>query len=218
MPSNEFMAPPALEGAPLPQSSRGSRVFRELIETILLTVIIFFVVRLAVQNFRVDGTSMMSTVRNNDLVLVNKVDYLLSSPQTGDVIVFKPPVEKSEDFIKRVIGTPGDVVQVRANQGVWLNGKKLNEPYLQSSGCPNAPPTKPWECEIPNYNWGPATVPQGDYFVLGDDRNDSYDSHAWCPVPGDIHPCDVTWVPRSAIIGKALIAYWPVTDFKFFGF
>lgn len=201
-------------------------------ETVLLTVIIFLVVRLAVQNFRVDGTSMLYTVRNNDLVLVDKVDYLFSSPSRGDVIVFHPPVDPKSDYIKRVIGTPGDVVQIKANKGVWINGKKLNEPYLLKF-CPgNAPGTAPaitapsasdvnsYKCEIPNYNWGPAKVPRGKYFVLGDNRNDSYDSHAWCSQggAGDTEPCSLTWVKQSAIVGKAFVAYWPFSDFKFFSF
>ena len=190
-------------------------------------MIIFFVVRLAVQNFRVDGISMLNTVQNNDLVLVNKVDYLLSSPHTGNIIVFKPPIEPSEDYIKRVIGTPGDLVQIRMNQGVWLNGQKLSEPYLRTTGCPtgsiyhDGAASRPFpdtpDCETPNYNWGPARVPKGKYFVLGDNRNASYDSHEWCG-PNDPNPCSKTWVVRSAIIGKALVAYWPLSDFKFFGF
>jgi signal peptidase I len=216
------------QDAPPKPKRRGSRLLRELVETILLTLLIFFGVRLAVQNFRVDGISMETTVHNSDLVLVNKVSYMLSSPSRGDIVVFKPPplIGQGQDFIKRVIAVPGDTVQIRANLGVWLNGKKLNEPYLNSSACPNPPPLKPWLCEIPNYNWGPATVPSGKYFVLGDDRNDSYDSHAWC---GEnlVRPCTViengvlvksTWVPRSTIVGKALVSFWPIFDFRFFGF
>jgi signal peptidase I len=173
-------------------------------------VLIFLVVRLAVQNFRVDGVSMMPTVKNGELVLVNKVDYLLESPQRGDVIVFHFPLNPKEDFIKRVIGTPGDSVRIKAGQGVWVNNHKLKEPYIAA---------------IPNYNFPtssacPAHVPRNDYFVLGDNRNNSYDSHAWC------------FVPRANIIGKAFISYWPVltnchwngiipscgTDLKFFLF
>ena len=113
---------------------------------IVLTLVIFLVVRVAVQNFRVSGTSMVPTVHNGDLVLVNELDYLLSSPHDGDVIVFRAPSkaltygETHEDYIKRVIGTPGDTVEVKANQGVWVDGKKLSEPYI---------------AQIPNYNYGP---------------------------------------------------------------
>lgn len=184
-----------------PRRNRSARIVRELVETILLTVVIFFLVRLAVQNFRVQGTSMLTTVKNNDLVLVNKFDYLVSSPHTGDIIVFHPPVATS-DYIKRIIGMPGDTIRIRANLGVWRNGKRLNEPY---------------ENAVPNYNWGPATVPPNEYFVLGDNRNGSYDSHAWCGI-GNTHPCSDTWVQRDKIIGKALVAYWPLSDFSFFGF
>jgi signal peptidase I len=186
-------------------TTRSAKIVREIVETIVLTVLIFLVVRLAVQNFRVDGTSMLPTVKNGELVLVNKVDYLLESPQRDDVVVFHFPLNPREDFIKRVIATPGDSVRVRAGQGVWVDDRKLKEPYI---------------AQIPNYDYGPSTVPKNDYFVLGDNRNDSYDSHAW------------GFVPRGNIIGKAFIAYWPVltnchlngiipncgTDVKFFSF
>jgi signal peptidase I len=189
--------------------SRSAKIVREIVETIILTVLIFLVVRLAVQNFRVDGTSMLPTVKNGELVLVNKVDYLVGSPARGDVVVFHFPLNPSQDFIKRVIATPGDTVRIRAGQGVWVDDKKLSEPYIAA---------------IPNYNYpitgGPAKVPKDDYFVLGDNRNDSYDSHAW------------GFVPRHNIIGKALVAYWPIltnchwkgilpscsSDLKFFSF
>lgn len=156
---------------------------------------------------------MMPTVKNGNLVLVNKVDYLIGSPQTGDVIVFHYPREPSEDFIKRVIATPGETVEIKTDKGVWVNGRKLNEPYIEA---------------IPDYPHEPDTygvdvrlnVPKNDYFVLGDNRNNSFDSHDW------------GFVPRQNIIGKALVAYWPVitdchfngivpscsSDFKFFSF
>ncbi|HEV3311692.1 MAG TPA: signal peptidase I [Chloroflexota bacterium] len=185
-----------------PPSDRTAKVVREIVETIILTVLIFFVVRLVVQNFRVDGISMFPTVKNGDLVLVNKADYLIGSPGRGDVIVFHPPIAPKEDYIKRVIGIPGDVVRIRVNQGVWINGHKVPEPYIPAS-------------QIPDYNWGPEKVPKNDYFVLGDNRNQSYDSHAWI---NDATQKPDPWVPRSAIIGKALIAYWPFGDMKFFNF
>ncbi len=173
--------------APPPQKQRRS-IVRELVETAVLTVAIFLLVRVAVQNFKVEGDSMLPNMHNGEYILVNKVDYYFESPSRGDIIVFKavPAGQPYRDFIKRVIGLPGDVVKVR-NQTVYINGHLLHEPYHH----------------FPiNYTFGPERVPKDDYFVLGDHRNDSYDSSKW-PTP---------WLPRSDIIGKAWIAYWPLDD------
>lgn len=168
---------------------RGSTV-RELLETALLTLLIFLVVKGALQNFRVEGQSMEPNLHNGEYILVNKVDYLLHPPQRGDVVVFKAVAanQPDKDFIKRVIGLPGDTVSVRG-QSVYINGHVLNEPYHH---------------EPFNYTFGPRKVPPNDYFVLGDHRNDSDDSHMWAS----------TWLRRSDIIGKAWIAYWPPKDIE----
>src|SRR5579884_1499626 len=170
-----------------PRKKRRSLV-RELVETAVLTIAIFLLVRVAVQNFKVEGESMLPNLQNGEYILVNKVDYYFQSPQRGDIVVFKavPAGQPNRDFIKRVIGLPGDTVAVKG-KFVYVNGHKLDEPY-------NHYPM--------GYTFGPKRVPPGDYFVLGDHRNDSYDSHAW-PTP---------WLPKADIIGKAWIAYWPVSE------
>jgi signal peptidase I len=121
---------------------------------------------------------------------VNKVDYMIHSPQRGDIIVFRavPAGQPDKDFIKRVIGLPGETVAVH-NDAVYINNKKLSEPYIST------PPT---------YTWGPAVVPKNDYFVLGDNRNNSQDSHLW------------RWLPKQYIIGKAWISYWPPKELHVF--
>ena len=169
---------------------KGRSFLRELLEMAILTIAIFLVVRVALQNFRVEGESMEPNLHNDEYILVNKIDYLLHSPQRGDVIVFKavPANEPDKDFIKRVIGLPGETVQVK-NETVYINGHKLNEPY-------NHYP--------PEYTFGPSKVPPGSYFVLGDNRNNSEDSHLW------------KWLPRSDIIGKAWVSYWPPSDLHIF--
>jgi signal peptidase I len=181
-------------------ASPENRWLREALETVLFIVIIVVAVRFSVQNFRVDGKSMTPTVHDNELVLVDKLDYDFTSPKIGDIVVFKAPPDPSEDFIKRIIGTPGDQIQIKSGVGVFVNGHLLHEPYIKA---------------IPTYSWPPGggseQVPPNDYFVLGDNRNDSYDSHAW---PTSVGP----WVPRSDIIGKAIVSYWPPSDFKFFSF
>lgn len=173
--------------------ARRRSAVRELVETAILTVAIFLVVRVALQNFRVEGDSMLPNLQNGEYILVNKVDYLLHPPQRGDIVVFKavPAGEPDKDFIKRVIGLPGDRVAVR-NNTVFVDGRALHEPYRHY-------PEK--------YTWGPETVPANDYFVLGDHRDNSYDSSKWA----------TPWLPRDDIIGKAWVAYWPLHDLALFG-
>src|SRR6516225_1485160 len=140
-------------------------ILRELLETAVLTVAIFLVVRVALQNFKVEGESMNPNLQNGEYILVNKIDYMLHSPQRGDIVVFHADQagQPDKDFIKRVIGLPGDTVEVK-NNAVYINGKALKEPYID---------------QAPAYTFPKSTVPPGDYFVLGDNRNNSQDSHLW---------------------------------------
>jgi signal peptidase I len=169
-------------------------LLRELLETAVLTIAIFLVVRIALQNFKVEGESMEPNLHNDEYILVNKVDYLVHAPQRGDVIVFRavPAGQPDRDFIKRVIGLPGERVAVRHNT-VYINGTALHEPY------PRYPA---------DYTFGPRVVPPNDYFVLGDHRNNSFDSSKWTPSP---------WLPKSDIVGKAWVAYWPPGEASVFG-
>jgi len=208
----------------LRRSSAGSRirkVGRELAETVILAVLIFFAVKAVVQNFRVEGASMEPSLQTEEYLLVNKAIYfrvdmdkvhqflpfipgdngeekhLFRAPRRGDVIVFRFPMDPSRDFIKRVIGVPGDTVEVK-DEKVYINGAPLVEPYILAT---------------PNYTYGPKTVPPGEFFVLGDNRRNSYDSHAWgntCPAQ---QQCD--FVPEENIIGQAWISYWPLDAFGF---
>lgn len=170
-------------------------IVRELVETAVLTIAIFLVVRVALQNFKVEGQSMEPNLHNNEYILVNKVDYMIHNPQRGDVIVFHaiPAGQPDKDFIKRVIGLPGETVAIH-NKTVFINGKALKEPYIDGF-------------HKPLYSWGPRKVPSGDYFVLGDNRNNSDDSHLWPLTP---------WLSKGDIIGKAWVAYWPPSDMQVF--
>ncbi len=196
-------------------SARLRRVGRELAETVILAVLIFFAVKAVVQNFRVEGSSMEPTLSGEQYLLVNKALYfrvdmeqvhrflpfisddggrerhLFRAPRRGDIIVFRFHLDTSRDFIKRVIGVPGDTVEVRDGT-VYINGAPLKEDYILASA---------------NYSYGPKTVPDGHYFVLGDNRRNSFDSHAWgsnCPQQ---QQCD--FVPEENIIGQAWVSYWP---------
>ncbi len=155
--------------------------FREILITLLMAVVIFFAVQSTVQTFVVVYSSMQPTFQEGQRLLVNKAAYLFGQPSRGDVIIFKAPGSRTGDFIKRVIGLPGDVVEVKG-RAVYVNGSKLSEPYIK---------------DPPAYTLTPQTIPADDYFVLGDNRNNSDDSHA-----GYL-------VTRQSIIGKAWVSTWP---------
>ena len=164
----------------------GARLLREVLEVAILTLLFFGVVRLLVQNYRVDGPSMQRTLYTNEYILVDKATYYFHSPQRGDVIVFQYPLDTSKNFVKRVIGVPGDTVTIDTNGTVSVNGKPLNEPYVYQQLCP---------CDAKS-----VTLHADQYFVLGDHRGDSDDSRDWGAVP------------RKDIIGKAALVYWPLPD------
>jgi len=164
------------------QPSRLAVFFRELVETVLLALALFLVINLLTARVRVDGPSMEPSYYHNNRVVVSKVAYLLGDIQRGDVIVFPAPPNPDEDYIKRVIGLPGDVIEVR-NGTVYVNGEGLVEPYI------SAPPLS---------NMRKTSVPPEMVFVMGDNRNVSSDSRAWGPLP------------IKDIIGKAVFVYWPL--------
>src|SRR5260221_11124477 len=131
-----------------------SHLAREIVETVALTLLIFFVIRFAIQNYQVQGSSMEPGLTTYQYVLINKIAYLFHAPQRGDVIVFHWPVDTTKDLIKRVIGLPGDTIVTTINK-VQVNGVVLKEPYISM---PVNPGGKTW------------VVQPNDYFVLGDNR------------------------------------------------
>ncbi len=172
--------------ASTPQTKKSSRIIREIVETIALTLLLFLVINLAVQNYDVSGPSMEPSLHDQERIMVDKVSYRFRSPARGDVIVFVAPPEPSEDYVKRIIALPGDVITVRGTT-VIVDGVTLKETYVNPADQGNAYPTM--------IN---RMVPPNEYFVMGDDRVDSYDSRAW------------GFVPRSNIIGRAVLVYWPL--------
>lgn len=159
------------------------KFLREVGIIILIAIAIFVTFKLTIPNYEVRYSSMMPTIEPGELIIVNKVSYHFSGPERGDIIVFKPPLPNNTDerFIKRVIALPGDTVEVKDNK-VFVNGVPLEEEYIMES---------------PHYTMLPRAILEGEYFVLGDNRNNSNDSHGgWT-------------VPRKSIIGKAWFVYWP---------
>ncbi len=155
----------------------------DILETLLLAVLLFLGINTLTARVRVDGFSMLPTLQNGEYVLVNRLAYRFGQPERGDIIVFRFPVNPKEDLIKRVIGLPGEEVAITGGK-VYINGAALDEPYIAAA---------------PDYTtqW---SVPEGYLFVLGDNRNDSADSHSW------------GLLPINNVVGKAVLIYWPVTE------
>jgi len=159
------------------------RVFlREILGPILLAVIIFLILQATMQSFVVVGSSMKPSLYDGQRLLINKVVYSLHEPEVGDVVVFEPPNNQRADYIKRIIALPGDILEVKMGV-VYVNGSPLDErTYIK---------------ELPRYSLPQQKIPENEYFVLGDNRNNSNDSHnGWT-------------VPRQNIIGKAWLSIWP---------
>lgn len=158
------------------------RFLLDIVETLILSVVLFAAINAVSARIRVDGASMEPTLQSGEFVIVNKLAYVLGSPKIGDVIVFHFPRDPDQEYIKRVIGLPGDRISIKGGK-VYVNGQLLEEHYIA------APP-------VYEATWD---VPADSLFVLGDNRNNSSDSHNWGPVPLDY------------VVGKAIFVYWPPT-------
>lgn len=155
---------------------------RDTLVTIVLTIVIFILIQATVQVSIVNGSSMEPDLRDGQRIVVNKAVYLLHQPHRGDIIIFHPPQNSgTTPFIKRVIGLPGDTIEIKQGR-VYINGSPLEEPYIK---------------DAPAYTLVKKNVSGDSYFVLGDNRNNTSDSHIWGTVP------------RPNIIGKAWLTIWP---------
>ena len=183
--ASEVETAEAVENAE-PASPGWGRFFLDVLETLLLSAALFLAINALSARVRVDGFSMKPTLQDGEFVLVNRLAYRMGQPQRGDIIVFHFPLDPaSQDLIKRVIGLSGDHVVVR-NGVVTVNGQPLREPYIAAA---------------PLYS-GEWLIPDGELFVLGDNRNDSSDSHSW------------GMLPYKEIVGKAIFIYWPFPEWK----
>lgn len=199
------------------------RVVWEWAKSFQIAVLLFLVIRtFIVEAFKIPTGSMERTLLVGDFLLVNKAVYgaripftgkrlpALEVPERGDVVVFEYPVDPTKDFVKRLIGLPGDTVEMRDGV-VWLNGRMQDEPYVVhvKPGTDPANEEFRWQREFlvrsaqasvgyrpSRNNWGPLVVPEGKYFVLGDNRDDSSDSRYW------------GFVPQSAVKGRPLFVYY----------
>ncbi len=174
------------EAQPEGQGFKLARELKPWFRDILFAfAIAIFIVIFVVQPVKVEGTSMQPQLVDQERIFVNRFIYRFKDIQRGDVVVFWYPRDRSKSFIKRVLGVPGDEVEIR-NGTVYVNGAEVREPYL-----------------IPEFrdqkSFHRITVPPGQYFVLGDHRNSSNDSRSW------------GFVARQLIYGKAIFSYWPVS-------
>lgn len=178
--SGEFLA--STETAPQTAQPANTLfgIISEVFKTILFAVLLYFAISALTDRVRVENISMQPTLNEGELLVVYKLAYRLGEPHRGDIIVFHHNRQPPEDYIKRVIGLPGDEVRVEGGQ-VYVNGIALNEPYI---------------AEPPAYT-GVWEVPPDSLFVLGDNRNRSSDSRIW------------GFVPMSDVVGRAVLIYWP---------
>ena len=190
------------------------RIVREMIETVLLALLLFVLMEFSVQNFKVEGSSMKPTLSQDEYLLVNKVTYArigmdelatlvpllhewsrgserpiyaFTPPKHGDVVIFQFPNDPTRDFVKRVIGVPGDTIEIKRGE-VFRNGVALDEPFVTTPSSRTYPPVY---------------VEVGHYYVLGDNRRSSNDSRDW------------GLVPEENLIGQAWVRYWPPDSLGF---
>ena len=173
------------EIAPPPSRSVWIRFLLETLQTVILAVVLYFIIDSVVARVRVENISMEPTLQPGEFILVNKVVYRFGEVRHGDIIVFHYPQNPAEDYIKRIIGIPGDTVVIK-NQQVYINNQVIQEDYTAAP---------------PDYN-GQWVIPKDSLFVLGDNRNQSSDSHSW------------GYVPLNLVVGRAEVIYWPFNEVK----
>ncbi|MDY6878476.1 MAG: signal peptidase I [Chloroflexota bacterium] len=176
----EHIYPTDEERISLARAFGGRSLLREILETVLLTIIIFLALNTATGRFQVRGSSMEPTLHNGQYLVISKLTYWIHPPERGDIIVFHPPNSPAEDYIKRIVGLPGEQVEVRGGE-IWVDSASIEEPYITNPG----PYSSAW------------SLGDGEYFVLGDNRGNSNDSHSWGVLP------------EENIVGKAWLCYWP---------
>jgi signal peptidase I len=189
MTSDKTSQPPTLTPDPKPTPTTG-KLWRENLQMLGIALLLALLIRMFVAEPRyIPSDSMVPTLVVGDRLVVEKLSYHLHPPEFGDIVVFDPPPQlqvlgyaKDQAFIKRIIGKPGDMVQVKAGK-VWIDDRPLTEPYIAAT---------------PDYTWGPMRVPEDTYFVMGDNRRNSNDSHVW------------GFLPRNNIIGRAWFRFWPL--------
>jgi signal peptidase I len=161
-------------------------LFRDILIALAVVAVVFLLLHITLQSFRIYEYCMEPNFHEGERVLVNKMIYHFTDPKRGDVIVLHPPFDPKVVFIKRIIALPGDTVEVK-DGAVYVKGVRLDEPYAVA----------------PTYTFPLTEIPEGEYFVLGDNRNNANDSVDWGTVP------------RENIVGKVWLRYWPLGEWGF---
>ncbi|OPY58190.1 MAG: Signal peptidase I T [Pelotomaculum sp. PtaU1.Bin035] len=157
--------------------------FREIFESVAIAILLAVVIRLFVlEPFYIPSGSMEPTLKEHDRIIVSKLNYYFQEPKRGDIVVFKYPLDPKRNFVKRLIAVGGETVAIK-NSRLYINGQPVPENYL------------PQGLRFADY--GPKEVPEGSYFMMGDNRNNSDDSRVW------------GFLPKNLIVGKAVVIYWP---------
>lgn len=157
----------------------------EILESVAIAVILAVIIRFFLfQPFYIPSGSMEPTLKPGDRIIVNKLIYRYSQPKRGDIMVFKYPRDPARDFIKRTVGLPEETVEIKDSK-VYINNKEIPQPFLEPG--------------LKFGSFGPVEVPEGSYFMMGDNRNNSEDSRVWGTLP------------RENIVGKAMFIYWPLS-------
>jgi signal peptidase I len=168
--------------------TKKKSIIREYVEALVVAIILALVIRtFVIQAFKIPSGSMLETLQIGDHVLVNKFIYTFSDPKRGDIIVFKYPEDQTRDFIKRIVGLPGETLEIK-NRVVYINKEPLKEDYVKSSSS---------EFSTSN-NLSPRLIPPDSYFVMGDNRDNSMDSRVW------------GFLKHDLIRGKSLIIYFSI--------
>ena len=169
---------------------RRVRFLREVVDLVILIGAIYALVNLATVRFIVQGSSMVPSFEEDQFLIVSRMNYLLGQPDRGDIVVFHNPDDPTEDFIKRVIGLPGETIEIRDAQ-VFVNDEVLDEPYIKEQCSPSSCNNRIWQLE------------PDEYFVMGDNRNGSKDSRSFGPVM------------YNHLVGEVVVRYWPPSDWGF---
>jgi signal peptidase I len=164
------------------------KVFREIVITLVMAIVIFLLLQATVQSFIIVGSSMQPNFQDGERILINKVVYRFNQPERGDVIIFHPGGDQESDYIKRIIGLPGESVEIK--EGVV---------YIHEEDGDVLTLAEPYIAEAVRRDFAGSAIPEDEYFVLGDNRNNSNDSRS----------ASVGTVPKEDIIGKAWLLIWP---------
>lgn len=188
MPESQESVPEQNNGRGKKKPDNDNMTPLEMVKVVVTALVLAILIKtFVVGNFWIPSESMVPTIQVNDKIIVTNFSYWFDGPQRGDVVVFKYPLNTKKDYVKRCIGLPGETIEFKDSK-LYVNGEMVPEPYLPEG--------------LTFQDFGPILVPDGEYFMCGDNRNHSADSRMW------------GFVPKKLLIGKAQFIYWPFSDWS----